>query len=397
VPYHVRVSTKSSPSFDEVRLDLSQEQLEKAFLRPYREGRPIVVSGRTIFLTDLVRLLITQTDETSSDLRPLVEAEERNSAVVAGLPIEWLIAEKGRDVTDEFITEPPGSAVDHQDRGLASSAGRHAPRVHSREKARKDIERAISDLDAVRSTFARGQEDLFRRQFAYRSWWDSTRSMLLQDFDDQSIADRVLPSAPAFAPPSAPLDFQYQDVYRYMDQSRDRLGALLNDLDRFGEVASLGTISDAADAYRGIKALGAVGEREHDVFICHAIEDKDAVVRPLANELRRLGLRVWYDEYELRIGDSLRRKIDQGLARSRFGIVVLSPAFFAKEWPQRELDGLVSRETAQGAQLILPVWHNVGRDDVLHHSPPLADKLARSTAQTSIADIAVEIANVVSR
>lgn len=54
--------------------------------------------------------------------------------------------------------------------------------------------------------------------------------------------------------------------------------------------------------------------------------------RPLANALRQKGLRVWYDEFELRLGDSLRRKIDEGIARSVFGIVVLSPAFFAKKW-----------------------------------------------------------------
>ncbi len=58
----------------------------------------------------------------------------------------------------------------------------------------------------------------------------------------------------------------------------------------------------------------------YDVFISHASEDKDEVVRPLATALQRSGLKVWYDEFELRIGDSLRRKIDQGLAGSRFGL-----------------------------------------------------------------------------
>ncbi len=82
--------------------------------------------------------------------------------------------------------------------------------------------------------------------------------------------------------------------------------------------------------------------REFDVFVSHASEDKDAIARPLAEALRDRGLSVWFDEFELRIGDSLRRKIDKGVARSRFGLVVLSPAFFAKGWPQYELDGLVT-------------------------------------------------------
>lgn len=71
--------------------------------------------------------------------------------------------------------------------------------------------------------------------------------------------------------------------------------------------------------------------KEYDVFISHASEDKDCVVRPLAHALRIKGLNVWYDEFELKIGDSLRRKIDQGLSRSRFGIVVISRSFIKKD------------------------------------------------------------------
>ncbi|MGH3776791.1 MAG: toll/interleukin-1 receptor domain-containing protein [Pseudonocardiaceae bacterium] len=63
--------------------------------------------------------------------------------------------------------------------------------------------------------------------------------------------------------------------------------------------------------------------KDWDVFISHASQDKDEIVRPLAIALQEQSLRVWYDEFELRIGDSLRRKIDQGIARSAFGIVVL--------------------------------------------------------------------------
>ena len=133
---------------------------------------------------------------------------------------------------------------------------------------------------------------------------------------------------------------------------------------------------------------------EYDVFISHATEDKDEIVRPLANELVSLGLRVWYDEFELRIGDSLRRKIDMGLARSRFGVVVLSHAFFAKNWPQYELDGLVTREMT-GEQIILPLWHRITKSEVIAQSPSLADKVARSTADFTIEEIAREIADVI--
>ena len=115
-----------------------------------------------------------------------------------------------------------------------------------------------------------------------------------------------------------------------------------------------------------------------DIFISHAWEDKEAVARPLAEGLREVGLAVWYDEFALRLGDSLRRSINRGLNESRYGLVILSPAFFRGEWPQTELDGLAAREL-QGGKVVLPVWHNVTHDDVLQFSAPLADKLAAST------------------
>ena len=89
-------------------------------------------------------------------------------------------------------------------------------------------------------------------------------------------------------------------------------------------------------------------------------------------------LRVWYDRTILTIGDSLRQKIDEGLAKSRFGIVILSQAFFGKGWPERELNGLVQKEVAS-QKVILPVWHGVTHADVARYSLPLADRLAGST------------------
>lgn len=135
-------------------------------------------------------------------------------------------------------------------------------------------------------------------------------------------------------------------------------------------------------------------DREFDVFISHASEDKDGVVRPLADALVAQGLDVWYDELVLRVGDSLRRKIDAGIARSRFGVVVLSKAFFAKSWPQYELDGLVTMSLS-GRQIILPLWHEISKDEVISQSPSLADKVALRTSDYSIEEIAAELAAVI--
>jgi predicted nucleotide-binding protein len=111
MPYHVRVSTKSQRSHDEVRLDLTPEELEERFLRPYRQGRPIVIGGRTVPIEDLAKLRINETQESSAALLPIIEAERRASAIVTFIPNDWYIADHGREVTDELITAPPGSEM----------------------------------------------------------------------------------------------------------------------------------------------------------------------------------------------------------------------------------------------------------------------------------------------
>jgi len=112
-----------------------------------------------------------------------------------------------------------------------------------------------------------------------------------------------------------------------------------------------------------------------DVFVSHASEDKTAVVEPLVKALEAAGLSVWYDRIVLTLGDSLRQRIEHGLANSRYGIVVLSPAFFAKHWPQQELNGLAQKEV-NGEKVILPVWHNISPEEVAAQSPILADRMA---------------------
>ncbi len=119
---------------------------------------------------------------------------------------------------------------------------------------------------------------------------------------------------------------------------------------------------------------------EWDLFICHASEDKRAFIQPLVKKLVSCGLKVWYDDDILVLGDSLRRSIDKGLSKSRYGIVVLSPSFFEKEWPQKELDGLVARER-EGIKVIFPIWHKVEFNDVVKYSPTLADRIAAKSSE----------------
>ena len=138
----------------------------------------------------------------------------------------------------------------------------------------------------------------------------------------------------------------------------------------------------------------ADGGETYDVFISHASEDKDEFVRPLANALIEEGMSVWFDEMTLKIGDSLRQKIDKGLANSKVGLVILSPSFIGKGWTNYELDGIVTR-TVSGEQVLLPIWHEITKQQVVDFSPSLADKVARSSATHTIEEMASEIAELI--
>lgn len=134
---------------------------------------------------------------------------------------------------------------------------------------------------------------------------------------------------------------------------------------------------------------------EVDVFLSHASEDKDDIARPLKEALEARGLTVWFDEIEIKIGQSIRQEIESGIARARFGVVILSPDFFNKQWTRAELDALFSMKMSTGENLILPVWHRVTKEEVLAHSPLLAGLLAANTTLHTVDEIAEQIVAVV--
>jgi hypothetical protein len=131
-------------------------------------------------------------------------------------------------------------------------------------------------------------------------------------------------------------------------------------------------------------------EKEYHVFISHASENKETVAGPLANELTNMGLDVWYDDFELSVGDNLTDSIDYGLANSDYGVVIISNEFMEKEWPQRELRGLQDRGMGRN-KVILPVWFEVTKEEVQNFSPPLANKLAIPAITQNIPEVAEEL------
>lgn len=133
-------------------------------------------------------------------------------------------------------------------------------------------------------------------------------------------------------------------------------------------------------------------EEEYDVFISHAWEDKKDFVDELVDEMRKLNLKVWYDTDKLKWGDSMREKIDKGLSKSKYGIVVLSPDYIREDkyWTKTELNGLFQVETING-KTILPIWHNLTKKQVTEYSPIIADRKAMTTADYTAQEMAATL------
>lgn len=157
---------------------------------------------------------------------------------------------------------------------------------------------------------------------------------------------------------------------------RDRIIAARNGPKRMVQPPTSTRVVTRSSSARSVdRAKRKTPSPNYDVFISHAREDKASFVKALAIQLQSAGISVWYDEFSLKWGDKLREKIDQGLAGSRYGIVVLSPNFLKKKWTKEELNGLFELEIS-GKTRILPIWHNLTREQVVEFSPTLAGRLA---------------------
>lgn len=129
----------------------------------------------------------------------------------------------------------------------------------------------------------------------------------------------------------------------------------------------------------------------YDVFISYASEDREAIAYPLAQELIKNGYNVWYDEFSISLGSSIRQSIDKGIRKSKYYIVILSKAFFNKGWTNYELDGLVEVNIERPGTL-LPIWFNVSKSEVAEYSKSLSNILSiKATNNSSISNIVIKL------
>lgn len=145
-----------------------------------------------------------------------------------------------------------------------------------------------------------------------------------------------------------------------------------------------------------LPVCGSDEESNFDLFVLHATEDNGSIVRPLAEALTGKNISVWYNKFELHVGDSLRQKIQEGFAGSKLGIAVISRDFIKKGWTDDELESLMAHALG-GGQRLLPVWHNITKQEMIDFNPALAENATRNTAVNTIAEMADEIEQIVQR
>lgn len=131
---------------------------------------------------------------------------------------------------------------------------------------------------------------------------------------------------------------------------------------------------------------------EYDVFLSHANGDKAEYVEPLATALDQVRVSYWLDAQQISWGDSLVNRINDGLRKSRYGIVCLSQRFLDRPWPENELGTLLTLQNRDGRKRVLPLILN-SADIVLSHYPILAGFLYREYADAE--SVAKELAELV--
>lgn len=130
-------------------------------------------------------------------------------------------------------------------------------------------------------------------------------------------------------------------------------------------------------------------QKQYDVFISHASRDKSDYVESLYMTLRRLGINIFYDTESISWGDNWKQAILNGTSVSEFAIIVISENFFGREWTERELYEFLQRQNERGQKIVLPLLHNITRDQLKEHYPELYEIQVINTYGKSKEDITI--------
>lgn len=142
------------------------------------------------------------------------------------------------------------------------------------------------------------------------------------------------------------------------------------------------------------ESVEKLAERDlRDVFLCHAWDDRQGAAKELHDLLVSQGVKVWFSEKDILLGVPMMRAIDKGLAASRIGIVLVTPALL-KSLPN---EGIADKElsTLLSGQRLIPIVHNTTFEALLDVSPMLASRGGVNTKDSSMAEVAAKLAETV--
>lgn len=129
-----------------------------------------------------------------------------------------------------------------------------------------------------------------------------------------------------------------------------------------------------------------------DLFLCHAWDDRKGAAKELCDKLKSHGISVWFSENNLPLGSNMLREIDKGLAKSRAGVVLVTPAFLkrikAEGVADKELSALLAKDR------LIPIVHNTTYDELRDVSPLLGSRSGLDTSEESMDDVAAKLAEL---
>jgi hypothetical protein len=268
------------------------------------------------------------------------------------------------------------------------SSSQYQRNVNSLDKEIADLEKKKAqnenDVAKLQKKIADAQKDISRTKSA------STRASKAKQIDGWTgdLAKKqssVAEYGKKIADKRSKRNSEYQKLQRALaDEQKTLQKSYERTIESLTQKINVSDITSRVEEQNNYQA-----DEEYDVFISHAWEDKEDFADEFVMALEQLGIRVWYDTKKLQWGDSMRSKIDDGLRKSKFGIAILSPNYIAegKYWTKEEFNGLFQLESINGKK-ILPIWHNLTKNQVMKFSPMIADKKAMTTANMTIEEIA---------
>ena len=244
------------------------------------------------------------------------------------------------------------------------------------EQLKGDLGKNEYDLEIetyIRNNFSKGDADRFYSLF------DSPSENFVENYDDEYIW----------------FDLWQYKFMRYLDHE-NTLPVLTPEAEEMLQLMPNDILERWELLEKTSKKASSITYNEYDFFISHATEDKKEIAEPLALELSKRGAKVWLDKFEMTVGDSLRSSIDDGIAHSKHGVIIVSKDYMRKFWTEKEMNAFFAKLSLdnKNSKILLPIWYHVTKQEIAHFSPMLADLLALSTEDYTISALADELIRI---